>query len=73
MSVSSLPLLLYENLEVREARDEGLWFAAYGTRTFIKNIMRKVETTNKKLEIFLVDNLRRYCCEPSQRTDNRLV
>ena len=27
----------------------------------------------KNLEIFLVDNLRGYCCEPSQRTGNRLV
>jgi hypothetical protein len=26
----------------------------------------------KNLEIFLVDNLCEYCCEPSQRTDNRL-
>jgi hypothetical protein len=35
--------------------------------------MQRVETTNKNLEIFLVDNLHRYCCEPSQRTGNRLV
>jgi hypothetical protein len=27
----------------------------------------------KNLEIFLVDNLCGYCCEPSQRTGNRLV
>jgi hypothetical protein len=47
MSASSLPLMLYEILEV-EARDEGLWFAAYGTRAFIKNIMRRAETINKK-------------------------
>jgi hypothetical protein len=48
MPASSLPLLLYETLEVGEARDGGLQFAAYGTRVFIKNIMRRVETTNKK-------------------------
>jgi hypothetical protein len=41
-------LLLYETLEVGEARDESVWFAAYGIRVFIKNIMRRVETTNKK-------------------------
>jgi hypothetical protein len=40
MRASSLPLLFYETLEVREASDEGL--------AFIKNIMRRVETTNKK-------------------------
>jgi hypothetical protein len=40
--------MLYETLEVVEARNEGLWFAAYGTRAFIKNIMWRVETTNKK-------------------------
>jgi hypothetical protein len=34
--------------------------------------MRRVETT-KKIEIFLVSNLRGYCCEPSQHTGNRLV
>jgi hypothetical protein len=39
----------------------------------IKNIMRRAETINKNFEIFLVDNLRGYCCEPSQRTGNRLV
>ena len=49
LSASSLLLLLYETLEVGEARDEGLWFAVYGTRAFIKNIMRKVETINKKI------------------------
>jgi hypothetical protein len=38
-----------------------------------KNIMRRVETINKNLEIFLVDSLRGYCCEPSQRTNNWLV
>jgi hypothetical protein len=38
-----------------------------------KNSIRRVETTNKNIEIFLVDNLRGYCCEPSQRTGNRLV
>jgi hypothetical protein len=27
----------------------------------------------KNLENFLVDNLCGYCCEPSQRTGNRLV
>jgi hypothetical protein len=27
----------------------------------------------KNIEIFFVDNLRGYCCEPSQRTDNRPV
>jgi hypothetical protein len=43
-----LPLLLYEPLEVEEARDGVSDFAAYGTRAFIKNIMRRVETTNKK-------------------------
>jgi hypothetical protein len=48
MSASSLPLLLYETLEVGEARDGGLGFAAYGTRAFIKNIMRRAETINKK-------------------------
>jgi hypothetical protein len=36
MSTSSIPLLVYETLEVGEVRDEGLWFAAYGTRAFIK-------------------------------------
>jgi hypothetical protein len=38
-----------------------------------KNIMQKAETINKILEIFLVDNLRGYYCEPSQHTGNRLV
>jgi hypothetical protein len=41
-------LLLYETLEVGETRDGGLWFVAYDTRAFIKNIMWRVETTNKK-------------------------
>jgi hypothetical protein len=49
MPASSLPLLLYETLEVGEARDGGPWFTAYGTRAFIKNIMQRVETTNKKI------------------------
>jgi hypothetical protein len=35
--------------------------------------MRIAETINKKLEIFLVDGLHGYCCEPSQRKGNRLV
>jgi hypothetical protein len=38
-----------------------------------KNIMRRAKTINKKLDIFLVDNLCGYCYEPSQRTGNRLV
>jgi hypothetical protein len=47
--------------------DEGwdLWFVAYNTRMFIKNIMRRAKTINKNIEIFLVDNLCEYCCEPS--------
>jgi hypothetical protein len=45
----------------------------YGTRAFIKNITRRVRQPIKNLEIFLVDNLRGYCYEPSQRTGNRLV
>jgi hypothetical protein len=48
MFASSLPLLLYEILEVGEARNEDLWFAVYGTCAFIKNIMRRAETINKK-------------------------
>jgi hypothetical protein len=36
MLTSSLPLLLYETLEVGEARDEGLRFTGYDTRAFIK-------------------------------------
>jgi hypothetical protein len=40
--------MLYEILEVGEARDGGLWFAAYGTHVFIKNIMWKVKPINKK-------------------------
>jgi hypothetical protein len=48
MSVSPISLLLYETLEVGEARDVGLWFAAYGTGAFIKNIMRRAKTINKK-------------------------
>jgi hypothetical protein len=52
----------------------GLWFAAYGTHTFIKKILyKKRRQSIKNLEIFLVDNLCGYCCEPSQRTSNRLV
>jgi hypothetical protein len=47
MSASSLPLLLYETLEVG-GEGWGLWFAGYGTRAFIKNIMRRVEKINKK-------------------------
>jgi hypothetical protein len=35
--------------------------------------MRRAETINKKVDIFLVDSLRGYCCEPSQHTGNRLV
>jgi hypothetical protein len=35
--------------------------------------MRKTETINKNIKIFLVDSLREYYCEPSQRTDNRLI
>jgi hypothetical protein len=42
MPASSLPLLLYETLEVGEARDEGLCFAAYGTRAFIKKYYAKI-------------------------------
>jgi hypothetical protein len=37
-----------ETLEVGEARDVEDLFADYGFHTFIKNIMRRVETTNKK-------------------------
>jgi hypothetical protein len=48
MSASSLPLLLYKTLEVGEARDGGLLLDADGTCAFIKNIMRRVETINKK-------------------------
>jgi hypothetical protein len=48
MPVSFLPLLFYKTLEVGEARDVGLGFAAYDTCVFIKNIIRRVETTNKK-------------------------
>jgi hypothetical protein len=36
------------NLGSGGAKGWGLLFAAYGTRPFIKNIMRRVETTNKK-------------------------
>jgi hypothetical protein len=32
--------------------------------------MRRAESINKNLEIFLVDNLCGYCREPSQHTDN---
>jgi hypothetical protein len=39
----------------------------------IKNSMRRAETINKKPLDFLVNSLRGYCCEPSQRTGNRLV
>jgi hypothetical protein len=35
--------------------------------------MRRAEKINKNLEIFLVDNLRGYCCESSQRTRSQLV
>jgi hypothetical protein len=35
MSDSSLPLLLYETLEMRDARDGGLLFAAYCESAFI--------------------------------------
>jgi hypothetical protein len=31
-----LPFLLYETLEVGEARDGSLWFVVYGTGAFIK-------------------------------------
>jgi hypothetical protein len=48
MPASSLPLLLYKTLEVGEARDGVSDFFAYGTCALIKNIMRRVETTNKK-------------------------
>jgi hypothetical protein len=41
MPTSSLPLLLYETLEVGEARDECLGFAAYDTRAFIKKYYAK--------------------------------
>jgi hypothetical protein len=60
---------------LRNGGDErwGLWFAGYGTRAFIKNIIRRAETINKNLEIFLVYNICEYYCEPSQRTGNRLV
>jgi hypothetical protein len=53
--------------------DEGLWFAAYDTRAFIKILCGKRRQSIKNLEIFLVDNLRGYCCELSQHTGNRLV
>jgi hypothetical protein len=33
----SLSFLLYETLEVGEARDEGPWFAAYGTRSMARH------------------------------------
>jgi hypothetical protein len=35
-----------------------------------KNIMRRAETIDKNLEIFLMDSLHGYCCEPSRRTTN---
>jgi hypothetical protein len=35
--------------------------------------MQRAEQSIKNFEIFLVDNLRGYCCEPSQRTGNQVV
>jgi hypothetical protein len=37
MSASSLPFLLYDTLEVGEARDGGPWFATYGTRSMARH------------------------------------
>jgi hypothetical protein len=37
-----------------------------------KNVIRRMETSIKNLEIFLVDSLCGYCCEPSQRMSNRI-
>jgi hypothetical protein len=46
----------------------GLCIAAYGTRAFIKILCEERRQLIKNLKNFLVDNLRVYCCEPSQRT-----
>jgi hypothetical protein len=43
---SSPPAL--RNLGSWGGEDVGLWFAAYGTRAFMKNIMRRAEIINKK-------------------------
>ena len=39
MSASSLPFLLYDTLEVGEARDGGPWFATYGTRSMARHLL----------------------------------
>jgi hypothetical protein len=90
MSVSSLPFLLYETLEVGEITDV---VPAYGTYSMaqhrlstwpflyhdvdsvrqIKKLCGERRQSIKNFEIFLVDSLCGYCCEPSQRTGNRLV
>jgi hypothetical protein len=62
------------NLGSGEARDWGLWFVVYGTTCVYKKILcEEWKQPIKNIEIFLVDNLCGYCCEPSQRTGNRLV
>jgi hypothetical protein len=38
-----------------------------------KKLCEEQRQSIKNLEIFLVDSLRGYCCELSQRTSNRLV
>jgi hypothetical protein len=54
-------------------KDGGLLFAAYSTRAFIKILYEERRQLIKNLEIFLMNSLRGYYCEPSQRKDNRLV
>jgi hypothetical protein len=39
MPVSSIPFLLYETLEMGEARDGGPLFAAYGTRSMARHCL----------------------------------
>jgi hypothetical protein len=46
-----------------------LWYPCVHKKYYAK----KGQSIKKNLEIFLVDSLRGYYCEPSQRTGNRLV
>jgi hypothetical protein len=73
MPASSLLLLLYETLEVREERDGVSDLLPMVPSAFIKILYEEWRQSIKNLEIFFMDILYGYYCEPSQRIGNRLV
>jgi hypothetical protein len=66
--------MLYETLEVGRRGMRVSDLLPMVPHVFIKKILcEEWRQPIKNIEIFLVDNLCRYCCETSQRTGNGLV